>query len=158
MPGVRRAAALALLLVVAGCSSDDDEPTTPVACLQPAAGYLQALEAAPAAVRLDGTTPISDCLTRGQGSGELANVGESMVSAATQLNAGARRAPGSPASLQLGYLVAAVEKGAAETGGIHADLVRRLQTAAQFSGGRGQPPASFQRAFGRGFAAGQASG
>jgi hypothetical protein len=81
-----------------------------------------------------------------------------MVIAATQLNAEARRAPGSPASLRLGYLVAAVEKGAADTGGIHADLVRRLQTAAQFSGERGQPPASFQRAFGKGFAAGQANG
>lgn len=154
----RLAASLAVVGLLAGCGSGDDEIETPVACLAGPETYLRALEAAPAPVRLAGTTPISECVTVGQGSGDLANVGESLVGAATRLNLEARRAPASPASLRLGYLVAAVEKGAAETGGIHADLVRRIQTAAQFNGGRGQPPASFQRAFGRGFAAGQASG
>jgi hypothetical protein len=156
---VRRAAALlAIAALLAACgSSEDDEAATPVSCLQPAGAYLRALETAPAAVMLDGTTPISDCLVPGQSAGDLANVGEAMVVAATELSAEARRAPGSPAALRLGYLVGAVQQSAAETGGIHADLVRRLETAAQPSGGA-QPPASFQRSFGRGFAAGQASG
>jgi hypothetical protein len=157
---VRRIAALtiAVCLLAAGCGSEDEEPTTPVACLQSAETYLRALEAAPATVRLEGTTAISDCLVRGQSPGDLANVGEAMVLAATKLSAEARRAPDSPAALRLGYLVGSVQSGASETGGIHADLVRRLQTAAQIGRQAGQAPRVAQRGFARGLAAGQTTG
>jgi hypothetical protein len=77
-----------------------------------------------------------------------------MIVAATKLNIAARQ--GSVrATVQLGYLIGAVSKGA---DAIHTDLVRRLNSAAQFSETGGALPASFQRAFGRGYAAGHTSG
>jgi hypothetical protein len=157
---VRRTATLtfAICLLAVGCGSEDEEASAPVACLQSAEAYLRALEAAPAAVMLDGTTPISDCLVPGQSAGDLANIGEAMVLAATELSAEARRAPASPAALRLGYLIGSVQRGAEETGGIHADLVRRLQTAARLGPQSGQPPKAIQRGFARGLAAGQATG
>ncbi len=142
-------------LAIGACGSEDED--TPVACLGDAQSYLAALEAAPEPVRLDGKTPISDCLVPGQGSGELTAAGESIVTAATQLNVAAREDPGGPEAVQLGYLVGAVQEGASETGGIHADLVRRVDSAARFS-----PddllPAEFERSFGTGYAAGQRDG
>jgi hypothetical protein len=78
-----------------------------------------------------------------------------MVIAATKLNAQARRDPAGPATLQLGYLIGAVSKGADP---IHTDLVRRLNASARFTVGGVAPPAAFERAFGRGYAAGHTSG
>jgi hypothetical protein len=147
--------ASAVAAVAAGCSSDDEG--TPEACLAPASEYVQALEAAPDAVALGGT-PISDCLVSGQDPAELSQTGEALVAAATQLNEAARRDPSGPETVQLGYLVGAVQKGAAETGGIHADLVRRLDAAARFAPGGERLPVSFERSFGEGYAAGQQSG
>src|SRR4051794_33901056 len=96
-------ACLAAALGIVGCGSRDD--STPVACLEGANAYLTALRAAPGEVKLDGETPISDCLAQNQQAGDLANVGVAMVEAATQLNAQAREEPGGPAALQLGYLI-----------------------------------------------------
>jgi hypothetical protein len=150
------AGALALL---AGCGGSSEDPETPAACLAPAAGYLRALESAPGEVRLDGTTPISECLVEDQPGGALQTVGESVVDAATELNARARRDPGGRGTVQLGYLVGAVQEGASGTGGIHQDLVLRLDSAARFSGDEARPfPAEFERAYGEGYAAGQANG
>jgi len=146
-----------VLAVLAGCGSDDGGGT-PVACLAPASAYLKALRAAPGAVRLDGTTPISGCVTSGQESGELGQVGQSVVEAATKLNAQARRDPTGDATLQLGYLVGAIQQGASETGGQHTDLVRRLDAAARFNEGGEALPTSFERTFGRGYSAGQDGG
>jgi hypothetical protein len=145
----------ALAVVVAGCSSDEDEET-PSACLDDSAVYLEALRAAPAEVRLEGETPISDCLTPEQEGGQLAEVGSTMIEAATALNGEARADPTGAATVQLGYLIGAVGEGADS---IHADLVRRLNAAARFSpGGGGLLPAEFERTFGQGYAAGQESG
>ncbi len=148
---------LPLLAVLAGCGSSDDGGT-PAACLVPASDYLEALGDAPGPVRLADTTPISDCVTSGQESGELGQVGTSVVQAATRLNAEARRDPGGEPSVQLGYLVGAIQQGASETGGQHVDLVRRLDAAARFKQGGELLGAPFERAFGRGYAAGQDSG
>jgi hypothetical protein len=115
--------------------------------------YLRALEAAPGEVQLEGT-PISECLTPSQEGGELARVGEEMVVAATALNAEAREDPDGAAAVRLGYLIGAATEGA---DAIHADLVRRLNSAANFNPDQLQPT-EFQRDFGRGFAAGQESG
>jgi hypothetical protein len=60
--------------------------------------------------------------------------------------------------VRLGYLVGAVQEGAAATGGIHEDLVLRLDAAARFTGGRDAFGARFERAFGVGYAAGQEHG
>jgi hypothetical protein len=152
----RRAAALAAaagVLLAAGCGTKNDE--APAACLVGNEAYLMALESAPGEVRLAGTTPISECLVPEQDAGQLANVGHEMIIAATKLNAAARRDPGGPATVQLGYLIGAVSRGADS---IHTDLVRRLNSAARFSRAGGILSAGFERAFGRGYAAGHASG
>ncbi|MGH2984801.1 MAG: hypothetical protein ACRDK5_11215 [Solirubrobacterales bacterium] len=147
--------AAALALGIAGCTSQEDEET-PSACLTEAPAYLQALRAAPGEVRLEGTTQISDCLTPEQDGGELARVGSAMIGAATELNGEALADPGGPATVQLGYLSAAVSRGADS---IHTDLARRVTTAAQFSPqGSGALPAEFLRGFGRGYEAGRESG
>ena len=53
---------------------------------------------------------------------------------------------------------ARVQEGASSTGGIHKDLVIRLDAAARFTEGGEPLPVEFERAFGEGYAAGQASG
>jgi hypothetical protein len=148
------AAVLLAALLIAGCGSKANDEA-PAACLATNRGYLRALERAPGEVRLEGTTPISDCLVPEQEAGQLANIGQEMVVTATKLNIEARRDPAGPASLQLGYLLGAVAKGA---DAIHADLVRRLNSAARFNETGGALPAGFERAFGRGYAAGHRSG
>lgn len=147
------AASLAL-----GACSDGGGDATPAACLAPSGDYVEALEAAPDEVLLEGETPIGECLVSGQSPADLAEVGESMIGAATELNAAARRDPGGDDTVRLGYLVGAVQRGAAETGGIHADLVRRLDAAARFAPEGERLPVSFERGFGEGYAAGQANG
>ncbi len=146
-------AAAAFVIVSAGCGTKQNDQA-PAACLATNQAYLTALERAPGEVRLAGTTPISDCLVPEQDAGQLANIGHEMIIAATKLNAEARRGDES-ATLQLGYLIGAVAKGA---DAIHTDLVRRLNSAARFSATGGTLPASFERAFGRGYAAGHTSG
>jgi hypothetical protein len=127
----------------------------PAACVTSRDVYLQALESAPGEVRLEGEVPISECLVPSQEGGELANVGEELIGTATALNAEARENPGGAASVRLGFLMGAVNKGADP---IHTDLVRRLNSSAQFSEtGKSLPP-EFQQAFGRGYAAGVQSG
>ena len=152
--GVICLAATTLALIAAGCGTKEND-LAPAACLATPNGYLHALQSAPAAVRLPGGVAISDCLVPNQGGGQLASVGHSMVIAATRLNVAARRDPSGEASVQLGYLIAAVSKGADP---IHTDLVRRLNAAARFSQTGGTLPAGFERAFGRGYAAGHQSG
>jgi hypothetical protein len=140
--------------LIAGCGSSQHDQAA-AACLVPNQGYLRALEKAPGPVRLAGSTPISGCLVPEQEAGQLGTIGHEMIVAATKLNADARRDPGGPAAVQLGYLIGAVSKGADP---IHTDLVRRINASAHFSQSGGALPASFERAFGRGYAAGRASG
>ena len=149
-------AALAGLLVI-GCGSDD-EAAAPAACLGGADAFLPALASAPDEVRLEGSTPISECIVEEQAGGDLAQVGEALVGAATELNRRARDDPAGMATVELGYLVGAVQEAASTTGGIHEDLVIRLDAAARFAGSDRAFPASFERAFGAGYAAGQRSG
>ena len=143
---------------VAASSCGSDAPATPVACLASSQGYLTALDRAPGPVRLDDTR-ISDCLTEEQPPGQLASIGEAVVGAATRLNSEARRGSDRGSALRLGYLVGAVEQGAESSGGIHQDLVLRLNAAARFTG-QGEPDlgAAFERAFGEGYAAAQQNG
>ena len=145
--------AAAVGVALGGCGAKKND-LAPAACLAPTDAYLSALERAPAEVRLAGSIRISECLVPEQGGGQLFNVGQPMVEAATQLNFRGRHGSDA-AALQLGYLIGAVSKGA-DT--IHTDLVRRLNSAAQFSPTGTTLPASFQRAFGRGYAAGHTSG
>ena len=139
--------------LVAGCGSDAEE--TPSACLTGSEDYVRVLAKAPEGVAFDDGTTISECLVPEQSGGQLAQVGEEMIAAATTLNAQAREEPTSLAAVQLGYLVGAVEKGSE---GIHADLVRRLSAAARFSDDQGLLPAAFERTFGQGYSAGLETG
>jgi hypothetical protein len=143
-------------LAGAGCGSQRD--STPVACLGGPSTYLNALRAAPEAVRVGGDTPISECLAENQQAGDLASVGGAMVEAATTLNAEARAEPGGDANLRLGYLLGAAQKGADKTEGIHTDLVRRLTVAARFAPGRQPLSQEFLATYAKGFDAGHARG
>jgi hypothetical protein len=144
----------AAIAAIAGCGNSQDDQA-PAACLATTESYLKALERAPAPVLLGGTTHISDCLVPEQEAGQLATIGQEMIVAATKLNAEARRDPGGPAAVQLGYLIGAASQGADS---IHTDLIRRLNSSAHFSETGGTLPASIERAFARGYAAGQRSG
>jgi hypothetical protein len=145
-----------LALVGPGCGGNDD--STPVACLEGAAAYERALAAVPGEVLLGGETPISECLVRNQSSGDLVRVGEAMIEAATELNAEARGEPGGDAASQLGYLLGAAERGAEESEGIHADLVRRLTVAARYAPGKAPLSEEFRSAYREGFDAGRSGG
>jgi hypothetical protein len=168
-PGPSRAAVVlaAAAIALGGCGSEDP-PEAPDACAAPPAAYLTALRDVPEEGLIGGTTPIGSCLVEEQSPGRLAGVGASIIAAATELNREIRRAQAADRSaasararrltVQLGYLVGAVQEAASGTGGIHADLVRRLDAAARYLPGEGDTfSAGFERAFGQGYAAGQAS-
>ncbi len=148
--------ALLTLLALAGCGSTDS--STPVVCLEGEGAYLKALDGAPGEVKLQGETLISECLAENQEAGDLATVGTALVGVATKLNAEARAEPGGDANLQLGYLLGAAERGASQTDGIHAELVRRLTAAARYSPDNRPPPTAFLRTYKQGFAAGATDG
>jgi hypothetical protein len=155
---VRRAfAVLFSVAALVGCGSSGGD-ATPTACLDSATAYLSALRAAPGEVRLHPDTAISECFGETQGAGELANVGQTVIRVATQLNAQARRDPGGRETVMLGYLAGAVHEGASHAAGADADLVRRLDAAARFTPGGGTLGAAFERAFGKGYAAGEQTG
>jgi hypothetical protein len=146
----------AALVLASGCGSQEE--ATPVACLEGPGAYEKALAAAPGTVRLQGETAISDCLVRNQSGGDLAGLGEAMVTVATELNAEARAEAGGDAALQLGYLLGAVKRGAESSEGIHSDLVRRLTVAARYAPGKDPLPPAFYRAYRTGYAAGHSGG
>ncbi|MBS1879637.1 MAG: hypothetical protein JST31_09005 [Actinobacteria bacterium] len=149
------AALAALLLSACGAGS---EPTTPPACFEGAAAYAKALSAAPAEVRVNGETLISECFAERQASGDLEAVGEALVTTATRLNGEARAEPGGQANLELGYLLGAASAGSEATQGIHANLLRRLEVAARYAPG-GQPLSPrFLAAYREGFDAGEEQG
>lgn len=146
---------LALALAVtlaAGCGSKGST-SAPTACASSTEQYLKALHAAPSPVRLEGEVPISSCFT----GTESPDVSSAVVSAATRLNAEARRDPGGEATVELGYLDGAVHKGTSHVSS-EADFVRRVDSAARYAPGGGTLGAEFERAFGKGYAAGEATG
>jgi hypothetical protein len=156
---MRRLAVLALALTalaLGACGSTEE--ATPVACLEGSKTYLNALEDAPEPVRLPGGTRISDCLTKNQAGGELATIGMAMLRTATELNSEARAKPDGPAALRLGFLLGAVDRGAEDTHGIHAELVRRLESAAKYSPGGRPLPRQLERAYENGLEAGKVLG
>jgi hypothetical protein len=145
---------LALLVALAvgaagGCGSD--ERPLPAACTQGAAPILQALRAAPGAVRLADGTRLSDCVKRATTDAELQSLGLMLTPLAERLAAAADRSDAS--ALELGYLVGAARRGGG-TLGLQAELVRRLEQAAGLDG---VAPAH-RSAYRRGLRAGEARG
>jgi len=147
MRRLRPIALLTLLALVAGCGETSDR--TPEACLSGAGFYVEGGR---------GDVRISDCLMESQSGGELATVGAAMVEAATELNSAARARSGGEANRRLGYLVGAAERGAEDTGGIHADLLRRLKAAALYSPADRSPSATFLSTYRRGMEVGWREG
>jgi hypothetical protein len=141
--------ALAALALI-GCGEDDDP--LPAACTSGVRATVQALAAAPSQVRLPGDTRISTCVDRARSDAEIQEVGAILTRVADEL-AGALPAS-DRAAIQLGYLIGAVREGGRTTGGIHEELIRRLE---QTPGLDGAPPAR-RAAFRRGEAAGQSTG
>ncbi len=142
---------------LAACGNSGNEDT-PVACVGGAEAFRQALAGAPGEVRLGGGTKISDCVVDGQAGGQLASTGQALVLAATQLNEAARRDPGGPEAVQLGYLVGALTGAGSDSQGIHTELVRRIEAAALYSPAGKPPPQPFDREYRKGYAAGRQDG
>ena len=138
--------------LVAGCGSKGST-AVPGACGGSAGDYLKPLQAAPGTVRLAGETPISDCFT----GTEPPDVDQAVIEAASRLNAEARRDPGGQSTVELGYLAGAVHEGTSQVPS-EADLVRRVDSAARYMPGDSSLGAAFERAYGKGYAAGEATG
>jgi hypothetical protein len=118
---------LAVALAAAGLSGCAREaPALPLACTEGPDSVRAALASAPARVQLGGVR-ISDCVRDAGDAGEVQAVGASLLGAAAVLADEARSAPGGDAELRLGYLVGAARAGAADSQGIHDEMVRRLE-------------------------------
>ena len=158
----RPLAALALLLatalLLAACGSEDETATTPVACKSGEATYVKALAGAPDEVLLEGETPISGCIVPDQQVGDLSDVGATVITAATRLNAEAQRDPGGAAAAAARLPGRRGRGGGLGHGRGHTDLVRRLDAAARYSEQGGTLPAEFERAYGEGYAAAREAG
>ena len=122
----RRPLLLALCAIVAGGCGSSDEGGIPATCPADAGQVVAALRDAPRPVRIRGLA-LSDCMRKDSSGGDVQRMGAVFVPAASRLGDQARREPRGPAALRLGYLVGAAERGAAHTGGLHSELVRRLE-------------------------------
>jgi hypothetical protein len=128
----------------------------PTACIDTDRdGYERALADAPGAVVLPGATLISTCSRRVRTDAELQNLGSTVHALAEELAARARDDGDARAALQLGFLSAAVSRGASHSNGIASELGRRVETAG--AGVRERSPA-VARALDEGLAAGAAHG
>lgn len=145
------ACALALL-VLSACGG---RAPLPQACLEAQPGdVLRALRDAPGAVALDDGTPLSRCVARAVDDAQLQTLGATLTTAAARL---ARRMAGEgdageAAALQLGFLIGASARGAAQTAGLQGELANRVAGA----GGDGRGP--HRDALLRGRAAGRRHG
>lgn len=144
------AAILAPLL--AGCATATDDPQ-PAACHGAPASFVLALERAPGAVRLDGGTRLSTCVSRARTDSDLQSLGASLVAAADELHA--RVATDPTAAAGLGYLAAAVRTGVAANQGLASTLGRRVEHATSLED---TAPAAARAARARGLLAGKSSG
>jgi hypothetical protein len=148
---VRLAAAL-VFLALAGCGEDD--PPLDATCTASPEAIVRALRGAPGEVALTSGTRLSQCVSRAATDAELQSVGAVLTDASELL---ARRAEvgDERAALQLGYLAGAVRRGAARTGGVHAELERRISRSGAFLDSAGP---RVERALLRGLRAGEARG
>jgi hypothetical protein len=121
--------ALVGALLASGCGRQGDESHVAVECKEGPAAFRAALKAAPAEVRVLGRTAISSCLAlRATDAADVQAVGGTLVTVATGYAERARRRPGSPEALRLGYLMGAIEKGTKRTRGIFQETLRRIET------------------------------
>lgn len=116
---------LVVLLCIGGCSREGRE-ALPAACREGEATVREALRAAPAEVRIDGT-PLSSCLGDESDSGELRDVGTAYLDVAASLSTAAEKDPDGPEATQLGYLIGAVRRTKSAEQGVNYEMVRRLE-------------------------------
>ena len=119
------------LLGLSGCG----ERTPPSqACIQAQpADVLQALRRAPAQVTLADGTPLSQCVRRTIDDARLQALGTALTTAADTL--AQRMSTSDAAAFQLGFLIGATDRGAAQAAGLQADLADRIAGAAPPDGG-----------------------
>lgn len=132
-----------------GCGAND-AGELPEACRAGPGPVTAALERAPRTVTVRGVR-LSGCLPKSSPPTDVQAMGATYLAVAADLAEAARSRPEGAAALRLGYLVGAVERGAARTQGIHTEMVRRLE----------QEPAELEsrsRAYRRGRRAGRRSG
>jgi hypothetical protein len=147
-----RVLALSAVAALAACGATSD--SLDEACLRSAGAIEHALARAPAPVRLTTGTRLSECVANARSDSDLQSAGLVLTRAADDLSAAAKRGD-ARAALRLGYLVGATQRGAARTGGIHAELQRRIERAAAFLEAGGPRVTA---AVERGRRAGEASG
>jgi hypothetical protein len=119
------------LLALPGCGGR----TPPAeACIQAQpADVLQALKGAPDHVALADGTPISQCVRRTIDDGRLQALGAALTTAADTL--AQRMRTSDAAAFQLGFLIGATNRGAAQAAGLQGDLANRITGAAPPDGG-----------------------
>lgn len=128
----RTAVACALaLLVLGGCAG---RPQPSQACIQAqSADVLRALAHAPRRVALADGTPLSQCVRRTIDDVRLQALGAALTSAADTLE---QRMPTSErAAYQLGFLIGATARGAAQAAGMQDELAHRVAGSAGLDGG-----------------------
>jgi len=143
-------AVLITAVALAGCSSERD--SMPAACLDGPQAVGRALERAPAAVTLAGTTKLSTCISRSRTDAELQTLGSTLLGVADGLSQ--RAATDNVAALRLGYLVGATRRGVGANPGLATQLGRRLEQAARLDGAS----AGARAALRSGLRAGEGSG
>jgi hypothetical protein len=132
------------LLALGGCGRTP--PTQ--ACIQAQTpDVLQALRSAPRHVALTDGTLLSQCVRRTIDDSRLQALGAALTAAADAL---AQRMPTSDAAaFQLGFLIGATDRGAAQAAGLQGDLANRIAGAAPPDGGPRRATLMRGRAAGR---------
>jgi hypothetical protein len=122
---------LLALLALSGCG---DRTPPAEACIQAqSADVLQALRGAPDHVALTDGTLLSQCVRRTIDDSRLQALGATLTAAADTL--AQRMRTSDAAALQLGFLIGATERGAAQAAGLQGDLANRIAGAAPADGG-----------------------
>lgn len=111
--------------VALGCGNSD--VVAAPECLDGPEAIRRALDAAPGEVRLQGRTRLSECFKQAANEADVQSVGLHFLTVAQQLGDEVRAAPRSEAAVQLGYLVAAVRRGARTDTGVHFEITRRIE-------------------------------
>jgi hypothetical protein len=124
MGAVLRATGVSVLAILM-LSACGERPALPQACFAARpADILEALRAVPHDVALQDGTRLSTCVERAASGAELQTLGAAVTEAADQLAQRARSDPG--AAPRLGYLIGAVERGAARSNGVQSELAERI--------------------------------
>jgi len=119
------------LLAVAGCGG---RVSAPQACIQAQSrDVLRALTHAPDRVALDDGTPLSQCVRHTVDDVRLQALGAALTQAADAL--AQRMRTSEAAAYQLGFLIGATARGAAQAAGLQDDLARRVAGSAGLDGG-----------------------